>query len=104
VADTCCGAFVTFNNEQSVALCLADYRCSGGLLSRAFQPRALRFRRRLQTPAQREAADNRRFPRTALWAFLSREAPERCAQVDELLPAGNATAPRELRLLARQVQ
>jgi hypothetical protein len=42
--DICVGAFITFNNEESAAVCLANYKSSGTWLGRKFQPHGLRFR------------------------------------------------------------
>jgi RNA recognition motif-containing protein len=46
--DTCVGAFVTFNNEESAAVCLANYssssaRCMGYNFGLYWQPRGLRY-------------------------------------------------------------
>jgi hypothetical protein len=41
---TCVGAFVTFNNEESIAVCLANYRYSLSYFGRFFQRSGLRYR------------------------------------------------------------
>ena len=42
ILDTCVGAFVTFNNEESFAVCCHSYS-NTSQIARYFQPRELRF-------------------------------------------------------------
>jgi hypothetical protein len=74
--DVCVGAFVIFNNEESYAMCLDDYRTSTSFLSRIFQRKELRFvdKRGEHWPLQVVAAPE---PKSIKWENLEDGALER---------------------------
>jgi hypothetical protein len=78
--EVCVGAFVTFNNEESAAVCLANYRNSRSSFGRFWQPQGLRFKSSSSGKATPIQVERAREPADIRWENLEYDFVKRHAK------------------------